>query len=202
MDLKELSELAQLQAKFAPLVEMINKTYPPEMRAYMQKMSESPIYKAITNLPVQQLNNAAKITEAEQQAMSVVNAFLANFEKLTPTEQKSIIDYAASVEIPTEVLEQVVNEPTAQEKHVVFADINCSVCAVPENIKILLMSFRETLYSIVHDSNKVQILIELCALLIAACNANLPMWAYACSICIVVISVLNVFSKSENNSND
>lgn len=150
--LQKLSELAQMQAKLAPQIEAAKALYrnvPPETLSLLQKMAASPIYKTMASLPARQLENAALSAKAEKEAVATVDAFLSAFEKMTPEEQKSVIDGASSVEVPKEIFEQAVDE--SPEKQSLNVDIPFSVEVLPKDIDSSWMQIRKALYPIVGD---------------------------------------------------
>jgi len=152
--LQKLSELVQVQAKLAPQIEAAKALYrnvPPETLSLLQKMAASPIYKTMASLPARQLENAALSAKAEKEAATIVGAFLSAFDKMTPEEQKSVIDGASSVEVPKEIFEQAVDEPPQSEKQPLDVDIPFSVEVLPKDIDSSWMQIRKALYPIVGD---------------------------------------------------
>lgn len=151
-DLQKLSELAQIQAKLAPQLEAAQALYrdiPPETLSFLRKIAISPTCEIMASLPTQQLRSAVETAKIEREAAILLNSFISTFERMTPKEQKSVIESASAVEIPKEIFERAIND--SPEKQSLDVDISFSVDALPKDIDSSWMQIRKALYPILGD---------------------------------------------------
>lgn len=200
--LQRMAELAPLQAKFMPQIEIIQAVYrsmPPKTLFLLQKMSASPTYKTMAALPVHQLGNASDVAKMEQQTAVLMDGFFSVFERMTTNEQESVIDTVSSVEIPKAIFEKVLCEPPEPEKQSLHVDIPCSVYVLPKDVDSSWMQIRKAVYPIVHD--RLAATIAMCAMLLNTYGSCDPTLKHLLTVLIVVSWIVDVAGDPSNPSN-
>lgn len=197
--LQSASRLAQMQAMLAPQIEIAQAWYrsiPPSTISYLQSLSTSPVYKAMSTFPTFQTANSLQSLIAQQQNISLVKKFLSTFETLTLNEKESIIKIASSIDIPNHLFKQSGDADRPLEKHDIHADISFTVYALPVDIDSSWVQIRKVIYPLVHD--RLAPMVGLCALLYNAANLHEnPTLSYLFVLLAIVVFVVDAAGPPE-----